>query len=72
MVLAKVYDLGDPIITCSYEDKDKPKMPSYGGELELEDGLFIKVGKVLYDKYNVIVYEVLDAWEVDEDDDEDE
>jgi hypothetical protein len=63
MILRSLFDADkDKTITIEYEDGEK--LPEYGEEIYFDgDEMWVvKVGEVLFDKYNVITYEVIEQY----------
>jgi hypothetical protein len=60
MILKKLYSVGDNTITFEYVDDEE--LPDYGTVVYPEgaDDNGVRVGDVLFDKYNVIIYEILE------------
>ena len=58
MKIKKLYQDGDKTITFDYEPGEE--LPDLGTVVYPEGGSNngVKVGKILYDKFNVIIYEV--------------
>ena len=60
MKIKKMYEDGDKTITFEYEMGEE--LPDEGTVVYPKGGIDagVRVGKVLYDKFNVIIYEVTD------------